>query len=194
MGLPRSGRRSGSFVGADDTGHLRRRRRGWIQTPGVRRPCVSVLQRTPGKEGLVLALGGGTVTSREALDCLKGRATVVYLEVDAESAWRRVCRSDRPLARDRQAFAGLLDERRAIYETAADVRRRHATEERRHHSPGSGGHRWATVARRPRVTSRDLGTHPGENRTPVARGGRSRAHSRSWRPTPPRRRKGARAC
>jgi shikimate kinase len=80
-----------------------------------------VLQRTPQEEGLVLALGGGTVTSPDALDCLKGRARVVYLEVDAESAWRRVSRSDRPLARDRQAFAGLLDERRVIYEAAADV-------------------------------------------------------------------------
>ena len=88
-----------------------------------RRECETlglVLERTTEEPGLVLALGGGTITSPDALDCLRGRATVVYLDVDAESAWRRVCSSDRPLARDQQAFTGLLDERRAIYETAAD--------------------------------------------------------------------------
>ncbi len=88
-----------------------------------RRECntlLSVLQRTWDEGGLILALGGGTITSQEALDCLHAKATVIYLDVDAESAWRRVCRSARPLAQDPQAFAGLLDERRAIYETAAD--------------------------------------------------------------------------
>ena len=78
-----------------------------------------MLQRT-GRGRLILALGGGTITSPDALDCLNAKATVVYLDVDAESAWRRVCRSARPLAQDPQAFADLLDERRAIYETAAD--------------------------------------------------------------------------
>ena len=88
-----------------------------------RRECdalLSVLQRTWDEGGLILALGGGTITSQEALDCLNAKATVVYLDVDAESAWRRVCRSARPLAQDPQAFAGLLDERRPIYEAAAD--------------------------------------------------------------------------
>jgi shikimate kinase / 3-dehydroquinate synthase len=75
--------------------------------------------------GEVLSLGGGSVLSqrvREALD----RHVVVLLDVSAEDAWRRVSAQDggatRPLARDRDAFVALYDERRPIYEQLADAR------------------------------------------------------------------------
>jgi shikimate kinase len=70
--------------------------------------------------GLVLALGGGTLISPEVRTRLREGALVVYLEIDADEAWRRVSASDRPLARDRRAFADLLSERQALYEAAAD--------------------------------------------------------------------------
>ena len=54
---------------------------------------------------------------REALR----RHTIVWLEVDPETAWRRVEGSDRPLARDRERFEALHAERRPIYESLADA-------------------------------------------------------------------------
>src|SRR4051812_5582557 len=48
-------------------------------------------------DGGAIALGGGSILSeriRAALD----RHVVVWLQVDAREAWRRIARSDRPLA------------------------------------------------------------------------------------------------
>ncbi len=91
---------------------------------GFRRRESQILRDLVGSEpkqhGLILALGGGTLTSPDALAYVRERATVIYLEIDAEHAWSRVCRSDRPLARDREAFGALLDQRRATYDLAAD--------------------------------------------------------------------------
>lgn len=71
-------------------------------------------------EGGVIALGGGTVLSEKVQRALT-RHTVVWLHVSLETAWRRAKRSDRPLARDRDAFATLFRERAALYERLADV-------------------------------------------------------------------------
>lgn len=81
---------------------------------------LDLLEGAPDEDGLVLALGGGTLISPEARARLREEALVVYLEIGADEAWRRVSASDRPLARDRQAFTDLLSERRALYEAAAD--------------------------------------------------------------------------
>jgi shikimate kinase len=78
-------------------------------------------ERELSSEGLVVALGGGTLTDPENAALAKDRATVVYLEVDAAEAWRRVCHSDRPLARDREEFESRLARRRSHYEEAADL-------------------------------------------------------------------------
>lgn len=72
--------------------------------------------------GRIVALGGGTLTTSEAVACLHEGAVVVYLEVDADEAWPRVQGTARPLARDRESFAALLAERRRTYEHAADHR------------------------------------------------------------------------
>jgi len=81
---------------------------------------TKVLEGEVSQKGLVLALGGGTVTSSKARERLKGSAIVVYLEVDLDTAWRRVCSSDRPLARDRESFASLFAARQSLYESVAD--------------------------------------------------------------------------
>jgi shikimate kinase/3-dehydroquinate synthase len=71
-------------------------------------------------ENNVLALGGGAVTSEKVRGALE-RHTVVWLDVDEDTAWARAHGTDRPLARDRAAFARLHAEREPIYEALADV-------------------------------------------------------------------------
>jgi shikimate kinase / 3-dehydroquinate synthase len=73
-------------------------------------------------DGGAIALGGGSVLSPKIRSELS-RHIVVWLDVDAETAWERVSDSDRrPLAaRGRERFDALLAERRPKYETLADV-------------------------------------------------------------------------
>ncbi len=69
-----------------------------------------------------LALGGGAVTNpalREAM-CAPAH-TVVWLEIEKGAAWRRVSRSDRPLARDEEAFRRLFTERQPLYAAVSDA-------------------------------------------------------------------------
>jgi shikimate kinase/3-dehydroquinate synthase len=72
-------------------------------------------------DGGAVALGGGTVLS-SAVRSELARHHVVWLDVDATTAWERVSESDRPLvARGRERFEALLAERRPIYEGLADA-------------------------------------------------------------------------
>lgn len=74
-----------------------------------------------GADGGAIALGGGSVLSQRVREALQ-RHTVVWLEVDADTAWERVLGSDdRPLARDRARFDALLADRKPLYEELADV-------------------------------------------------------------------------
>jgi len=71
-------------------------------------------------DGGAIALGGGSVLSeriRTALD----RHIVVYLEIDAAEAWRRIEGTERPLATSEEDVARLLAERLPLYETLADA-------------------------------------------------------------------------
>jgi len=71
-------------------------------------------------DGGAIALGGGSVLServREALD----RHVVVWLQIDAEEAWRRIDGSDRPLASSAADVADLLEARLSLYEGLADA-------------------------------------------------------------------------
>jgi 3-dehydroquinate synthetase/shikimate kinase len=67
----------------------------------------------------VLSLGGGSITSERVRGLLSGH-TVVLLDVDEETAWRRAG-GRRPLARDRDRFSALLAERAPMYESLADA-------------------------------------------------------------------------
>jgi shikimate kinase / 3-dehydroquinate synthase len=69
----------------------------------------------------VVGLGGGAVTSETTRSRLKRAAFTVWIDVDEETAWRRVEGSDRPLATSRAEFAGLYEARRSVYERAADA-------------------------------------------------------------------------
>jgi shikimate kinase/3-dehydroquinate synthase len=71
-------------------------------------------------DGGAIALGGGSVLSDRVRAAL-GRHVVVWLQVEAREAWRRIARSDRPLARDAEDVGRLLDERLPFYESLADA-------------------------------------------------------------------------
>jgi shikimate kinase/3-dehydroquinate synthase len=71
-------------------------------------------------DGGAIALGGGSVLSERVREAL-GRHVVVWLQVDAREAWRRIARSDRPLASNAEDVERLLEQRRPFYEPLADA-------------------------------------------------------------------------
>jgi shikimate kinase/3-dehydroquinate synthase len=85
-----------------------------------RREEVAALRLLERPDLRVAALGGGTLQSEAVRHALE-RHAVVYLDVEAEEAWRRAARKGRPLARERKRFDRLHEERRAIYESVADA-------------------------------------------------------------------------
>jgi shikimate kinase/3-dehydroquinate synthase len=76
--------------------------------------------------GGVVALGGGSVLSEHVRRALEDHV-VIWLDVEGDEAWRRVGAGAqsggpvRPLARDRETFLALYEERRALYEALADA-------------------------------------------------------------------------
>ena len=71
-------------------------------------------------DGGAIALGGGSVLSSRVREAL-ARHTVVWLQVDAKEAWRRIAGTDRPLARSAEDVGRLLAERLPLYEELADA-------------------------------------------------------------------------
>ena len=67
-----------------------------------------------------LALGGGSVLSERVQAALADH-TVVLIEIDPHTAWRRASGRRRPLAADRRAFAALHATRLPLYERLADA-------------------------------------------------------------------------
>jgi shikimate kinase len=81
-----------------------------------------VLRVLRGDGPRVLALGGGAVESPRVRDALRGHR-VAWIDVDLETAWRRASATgERPLARDRDAFAARFAARRPLYEDLASIR------------------------------------------------------------------------
>jgi shikimate kinase/3-dehydroquinate synthase len=74
----------------------------------------------------VISLGGGAVGSAKTRELL-AEHFVVWLEVDLDSAWARVRRSRRPLARSETAFRALYEERVPLYRSLADATATDAT-------------------------------------------------------------------
>jgi shikimate kinase/3-dehydroquinate synthase len=77
----------------------------------------SLLERA---DGGAVALGGGSVLS-ERIRAALGRHVVVWLQVDANEAWRRIAHSDRPLATSAEDVERLLAVREPLYEQLADA-------------------------------------------------------------------------
>ncbi len=96
------------FFAAEGENEFRRREADFV---------VGLLERG---EADAIALGGGAVLSDRVRSALRGHA-VVWLDVDAQTAWARVEHSSRPLARDRDRFYALHAERAGIYESVAEA-------------------------------------------------------------------------
>jgi len=71
-------------------------------------------------DGGVIALGGGSVLLPRIRAAL-ARHTVVWLQVDAREAWRRIAHSERPLATSSTEVGTLLEKRLPLYEELADA-------------------------------------------------------------------------
>jgi shikimate kinase / 3-dehydroquinate synthase len=76
--------------------------------------------RSHEEQAIVLALGGGAVTSAGVREAL-GDTFTIWLDVDVDTCWERVRGSDRPLAQDEGEFRRLYEQRRAHYAEVADV-------------------------------------------------------------------------
>jgi shikimate kinase/3-dehydroquinate synthase len=74
----------------------------------------------------VVALGGGAILSPKTRQALRERAMAVFLDVEPELAWERVRGPGRPLAKHESDFRALYEERRPVYDEAADARARDA--------------------------------------------------------------------
>ena len=85
----------------------------------------TLLELLDGREGMVLAVGGGLVTSPDTYAQLRRRATTVWLKARAEDYWTRVIRQGdrRPMDQHPQARDALreLVARRAPMYAQADV-------------------------------------------------------------------------
>ncbi len=92
---------------------------------GFRRRETEVLDALTARDGLVLATGGGVVTSSVNRDLLGARGVVVYLYTPVPVQWRRTCHdTNRPLlqAEDPEArLASLMAERDPLYRAVADL-------------------------------------------------------------------------
>jgi shikimate kinase/3-dehydroquinate synthase len=84
------------------------------------REAEVVCARLDEADGGAIALGGGSVLSERVREAL-GRHLVVWLQVDAREAWRRIARSDRPLASSADGVAKLMEERLPFYDSLADA-------------------------------------------------------------------------
>jgi 3-dehydroquinate synthase len=83
------------------------------------RDVVLELLASPGPA--FVPLGGGAVET-EAVRAALAEHTVVYVPVEADTAWARAEGTERPLARDRDRFFELHARRVPMYEKVADLR------------------------------------------------------------------------
>ena len=71
----------------------------------------------------VISLGGGAMVSKQTAAKLREQAFTVLVEVDVDEAWRRARRAERrPLAESESQFRRLYEQRRPLYDAAADGR------------------------------------------------------------------------
>lgn len=90
--------------------------------PEFRRIEEQVVAETLAGPTSVVALGGGAVLSEKTRERLARTAFVALVPVDVDTAWSRVGESGRPLARDREPFGRLYDERLGVYDLVAEGR------------------------------------------------------------------------
>ncbi|MEZ0387598.1 MAG: shikimate kinase, partial [Verrucomicrobium sp.] len=92
---------------------------------GFRKRETEALKSLLGKEGMVIATGGGIVTQPVNLPILKQLGYVVWLNADPYTLYQRTAHNnDRPLLRNQDPAATLrhlYDSRRPLYQRASDL-------------------------------------------------------------------------
>jgi shikimate kinase / 3-dehydroquinate synthase len=83
--------------------------------PEFRRLEEQVVAEALAGPDAVIALGGGAILSELTRERMEAHAFPVFLDVDVETAWRRVQQSDRPLARNKDDFRRLYEARKPLY-------------------------------------------------------------------------------
>ncbi|HKB19908.1 MAG TPA: bifunctional shikimate kinase/3-dehydroquinate synthase [Gaiellaceae bacterium] len=89
--------------------------------PEFRRIEEQVVAEALAGSTAVIALGGGAILSEATRKRLARGTFVAWIPVEVETAWSRVGQSGRPLARDREQFARLFDQRSELYERIAEA-------------------------------------------------------------------------
>jgi shikimate kinase/3-dehydroquinate synthase len=84
------------------------------------RLTLELLAGAGGNGVSVLSLGGGAPMSSAVRDALADHV-VVWVDIELETAWIRAKGTGRPLARHRDAFAALYEQREPVYAALADV-------------------------------------------------------------------------
>jgi len=92
---------------------------------GFRRREQDMIEQLTGRDGIVLATGGGAVLAESNRQALRGRGTVVYLQTSVNEQLRRTRRDRRrPLLQtpDPQArLIKLAEERNVLYQETASM-------------------------------------------------------------------------
>ena len=89
---------------------------------GFRKRETAALRGLGRERSLLVSCGGGIVETPENILLMKEMGTCVYLDLDIEDSLRQICRSDtRPDFRSPEHAARLLEHRRPLYESAADL-------------------------------------------------------------------------
>jgi len=78
------------------------------------------LELLDARDGAVLALGGGAIGSQRTRAALRDHL-VIWIDIDAQTAWARCAGTGRPLARDWARFERLHVERQPLYAALADA-------------------------------------------------------------------------
>lgn len=84
-----------------------------------------LVERIAGEEGKIVSCGGGAVLRPLNVENMKKSGTIVFLSATPETIYKRVRHStNRPLLNGNmnvEYIAGLMEKRRSLYESAADV-------------------------------------------------------------------------
>ena len=88
---------------------------------GLERDVVVEALESALREPCIVALGGGAVLSGDVREALGRLPHVAWLTAPAEVLWARATRRGRPLAKDRQAFDRLYEERNDLYRRVASA-------------------------------------------------------------------------
>ena len=88
---------------------------------GLERDVVVEALESALREPCIVALGGGAVLSGDVREALGRLPHVAWLTAPAEVLWARATRRGRPLAKDRQVFDRLYEERNDLYRRVASA-------------------------------------------------------------------------